>query len=73
MEFYLEVEARELLSSFESAYSMAWETFEEIESFIQQSYNGDTEQFLFEVAHNCDYFSMAPVLRQFITSKTKNK
>lgn len=73
MEFYLEVEARELLSEFESAYSMAWETCEEIESFIQQSYDGNTEQFLFEVAHNCDYFSMAPVLKDFITSKSKTK
>ena len=31
MEFYMEAEARELLSTFESAYSMAWETSEDIE------------------------------------------
>ena len=72
MDFYLKVEACELLSTFESAYSMTWDTFEQIESFVQQSYDGDMEQFIFDVAHNCDYFSMAPVLRDFITSKLKN-
>ena len=69
MEFYLEAEARELLSTFECAYSMAWETCEDIEAYVEQHYDGDTEQFLFEVAHSCDYFSMAPVLREFIAKK----
>ena len=72
MEFYMQAEACELLSTFECAYSMAWETFEEIEQYIEENYDGDIEQFLYEVAHNCDYFSMAPVLRDFITSKLKN-
>ena len=71
MEFYLEAEARELLSTFESAYSMAWDTCEDIEAYIEQHYDGDIEQFLFEVAHSCDYFSMASVLREFIDQKTK--
>lgn len=31
MDFYLDVEARELLSDFECAYSTAWDTCEEIE------------------------------------------
>ena len=71
MEFYLEAEAHELMSTFESAYSMAWDTCEEIEAYIEQHYDGDIEQFLFEVAHSCDYFSMASVLREFIDQKTK--
>ena len=69
MEFYLEAEARELLSDFESAYSMAWETCEEIEQHIDRYYGGDVETFIFEVAHNCDYFSIAPVLQEFIEHK----
>lgn len=71
MEFYMEAEARELLSTFESAYSMAWETSEDIEQYIEDNYDGNTEQFLFEVAHTCDYFSMATVLKDFIASKKK--
>ena len=43
MEFYLEAEARELLNMFESAYSMAWETAQEIEAFVRDSYDGDME------------------------------
>ena len=35
MEFYLEAEAHELLSTFESAYSMAWDTCEGIEAYIE--------------------------------------
>ena len=69
MEFYLEAEARELLSDFERAYSIAWDTVEEIEQYVERYYNGDFETFLFEVAHNCDYFSIAPILQEFITHK----
>ena len=72
MDFYLEAEASELLNTFESAYSIAWETCEQIEIYINQYYDGNTEQFLLEVAHSCDYFSMAPVLRQFIADKQKS-
>lgn len=71
MELYLEVEARELLNAFESAYSMAWETAQEIEAFIEDSYAGNTEQFLSDVAHTCDYFSLAPILRQFFDENSK--
>ena len=35
MEFYLEAEARELLSTFECAYSIAWETCEDIEAYVE--------------------------------------
>ena len=73
MEFYLEVEARELLSTFESAYSMAWETCEDIEAYVEQHYDGNVKQFLFEVAHSCDYFSIAPILREFITKQQNSK
>lgn len=71
MELYLEAEARELLTAFESAYSMAWETAQEIESFVEDSYDGNMEQFLSDVAHTCDYFSMAPILRQFFDEHMK--
>lgn len=71
MELYLEVEARELLNAFESAYSTAWETAQDIEAFIEESYNGDTEQFLSDVARSCDYFSLAPILRQFFDENSK--
>lgn len=65
MDFSLEVEARELLSAFDSAYTLAWESAEDIWAFIKESYDGDTERFLSDVAHSCDYFSLAPVLRAF--------
>lgn len=69
MEFYLEVEARELLCDFESAYSTAWETCEQIEQYIDRYYGGDVATFIYEVAHNCDYFSIAPILQDFISQK----
>lgn len=72
MEFYLESEMRELLSAFESAYTDAWETAQDIEAFIEDSYAGNTEQFLADVAHTCDYFSMAPVLRDFFDHHLNN-
>ena len=43
MEFYLESEMRELLSAFDSAYIITWETAQDIEEFIKESYDGDTE------------------------------
>ena len=72
MDFYLEAEARELLSTFESAYSMAWDTAQDVEAFVKDNYDGDMEQFLSDVAHTCDYFSMAPILRQFFDEYMKN-
>ena len=71
MEFYLESEMRELLSAFDSAYIIAWETAQDIEEFVKASYDGDTEQFLSDVAHSCDYFSLAPILRQFFDENSK--
>ena len=71
MEFYLESEMRELLSAFDSAYTIAWETAQDIEEFVKVSYDGDTEQFLSDVAHSCDYFSLAPILRQFFDENSK--
>ena len=71
MEFYLEAEMRELLQAFDSAYTIAWETAQDIEEFIKESYDGDTEQFLSDVAHSCDYFSLAPILRQFFDENSK--
>ena len=64
--------AKELLCDFESSFSTAWGTVEEIEDYINQYYGGDTEQFLFEVAHSCDYFSLSKPLREFI-DQNKNK
>ena len=71
MEFYLEAEMRELLSAFDSACIIAWETAQDIEEFVKVSYDGDTEQFLSDVAHSCDYFSLAPILRQFFDENSK--
>lgn len=71
MNFYLEVEARELLSAFDSAYTIAWESAEDICAFIKDSYDGNTEQFLTDVAKSCDYFSLAPVLKAFFDQHFK--
>lgn len=43
MELYLEVEVRELLNAFESAYSMAWDTAQDVEAFVKDNYDGDME------------------------------
>ena len=32
---------------------------------------GNTEQFLFDVAHSCDYFSLSPILKEFLNDNTK--
>ena len=63
MEFYLNVESRKLLEEFESAFSDAWFAAQEILKYIDDEYNGDKERFLYEVAHNCDYFSAAKALK----------
>ena len=62
-EFYMQVEARELLEDFESAYQDAWFVAQDILKYIDDEYNGDREQFLYDVAHSCDYFSTAEVLK----------
>lgn len=66
MDFYLEAEAKDLLCDFESAFSKAWDTAPEIEQYIKQHYDGDTERFIFEVSHSCDYFSLSKPLRLFL-------
>lgn len=72
MEFYMEAEMRELIGDFEESYSMAWNTCKEIQEHIKNHYEGNTEQFLSDVAHNCDYFSMSPILRDFIDKIEKS-
>ena len=72
MDLYLEAEMQELLSTFDEAYTWTWNTAQDIELFIENSYDGDVEQFLSDVAHNCDYFSLAPILKQFFDENTKN-
>lgn len=72
MEFYMEAEMRELIGDFEESYSMAWNTCKEIQVHIKNHYEGNTEQFLSDVAHNCDYFSMSPILRDFIDKIEKS-
>ena len=62
-EFYMEVEARELLEDFESAYSEAWFVAQDILKYIDDEYNGDRDRFLYEVEHCCDYFSTAEALK----------
>ena len=63
MDFYMEVEARELLEEFESAYQDAWFVAQDILKYIDDEYNGDRERFLYEVANCCDYFSTAEALK----------
>lgn len=72
MEFYMQAEMQELVAHFEDAYFMAWDTCEEIQEYIRDHYEGNTEQFLSDVAHNCDYFSMSPILREFIDKIEKS-
>ena len=62
-EFYMQAEARELLEDFESAYSEAWIAAQDVLAYIEEEYDGDRERFLYEVAHNCDYFSASEALR----------
>ena len=62
-EFYMEVEARELLEDFESAYQDAWFVAQDILKYIDNEYDGDRYRFLYEVAHCCDYFSAADALK----------
>ena len=66
MDFNLEAEARELLNAFDSAYTIAWESAQDIESFIKARCGGNAESFLSDAARTCDYFSIAQILRQFI-------
>ena len=62
-EFYMQVEARELLEDFESAYSETWFVAQDILKYIENEYCGDRERFLYDVANCCDYFSTAEVLK----------
>ena len=59
----MEVEARELLEEFESAYQDAWFAAQDILKYIDDEYDGDQERFLYEVANCCDYFSTAEALK----------
>ena len=70
-DFCLEAEAHELLSEFDSAYNVAWETAQDIQKYIDDRYDGNTEQFLFDVAQSCDYFSLSPILKEFLNDNTK--
>lgn len=72
MEYQFEGEICSLVEEFECAYLMALETVEQIESYVDKYYGGDTETFLFCLSHSCDYFSLSPVIRDFITLKEKN-
>ena len=62
-----------LIEELECAYLMALETVEQIESYVDKYYGGDAEMFLFCLAHSCDYFSLSPIIRDFIFQKEKNK
>lgn len=66
MDSILDAEARELLNAFDSAYTIAWENAQDIESYIKERCGGNAEKFLSDVARTCDYFSIAQILRQFI-------
>ena len=72
MDLTLDAEVRELLNAFDSAYTIAWESAQDIEAYIKKSCGGNAEKFLSDVAHTCDYFSIAPILRQFINQHTEN-
>ena len=72
MDFTLDAEVQELLNTFDSAYTIAWENAQDIAEFISKSYGGNAEKFLSDVARTCDYFSIAPILRQFIDQHTEN-
>lgn len=72
MEYQFEGEICSLIEEFECAYLMALETVEQIEAYVEKHYGGDAETFLYCLAHSCDYFSMSPVLRNFIATKEKN-
>ena len=63
IEFYMQAEGRELLEDFESAFSIVWDSAQDILKYIEVEYNGNKEQFLFEIAHSCDYCSTAEALR----------
>ena len=63
MDFYMEVEARELLADFENAYQEAWFVAQDIVKYIDDEYNGDKERFLCDVANCCDYFSTSEALK----------
>lgn len=71
MDFYLEAEARELLNAFDSAYTITWESAQDIEAYIKKSCSGNAEKFLSDVARTCDYFSIAATLKQFINQHTE--
>ena len=72
MEHQFEGEICSLIEEFECAYLMALETVEQIESYVDKDYGGDTETFLFCLAHSCDYFSLSPIIRDFISQKEKH-
>ena len=72
MEFNFQGEICSLIEELECAYLMALETVEQIESYVDKYYGGDTEMFLFCLAHSCDYFSMSPIIKDFIALKQKN-
>ena len=73
MEYQFESQMCSLIEEFECAYLMALETVEQIEIYVDKYYDGDTETFLYCLAHSCDYFSLSPAIRDFITQKEKNK
>ena len=62
-DFYMQAEARELLEDFESAYSEAWITAQDVLKYINDYYGGDRNRFLQDVAQSCDYCSAAEALR----------
>ena len=62
-EFYMQMEARELLEDFENAFSEAWFAAQDIQKYIEEEYCGDRDRFLSEVQKSCDYFSAAEALK----------
>ena len=70
-EFYMQVEARELLEEFESAYSAAWFVAQDILKYIDDEYNGDRERFLYDVANCCDYYSSEEALKSIFEVSEK--
>ena len=70
-EFYMQVEARELLEDFEIAYQDAWFAAQDILKYIEDEYCGDRERFLYDVANCCDYCSSAEALKSIFEVSEK--
>lgn len=54
-----------LLTDFESAYSALWEEYCAIKEYADKNYEDGIRQFIDDVRHSCDYFSLSKPMIAF--------